>query len=262
MNIVETFKKNIDDAELLLIGIGEEFFPSIEGFEEEYNKQLFDDRISTLQMEPLFREVLLKRWINSHFDERLKKAYSCIQKLCENKNFYIVSLGIDDYLYNLNFSNIVTPCGGRRQFQRCSEGKSEVLDTETTQKFEYEIYNAFETCDFEKLDSFDKLHRDEKLEYNSIISEQYNEEGYLDSWNRYLKWLQGTVNRKVCVLELGVSLQLPSVIRWPFEKIVFYNNKAVFYRVNSQLYQMTAELKDKGVSIPENAITFLGNIFV
>ena len=76
-------------------------------------------------------------------------------------------------------------------------------------------------------------------------------------WSIYKKWLQGTINKNVCILELGVGLVFPSVIRWPFEKVAFYNQKAVFVRVNERLYHMSEELKDKGVSVAQNAIDWL-----
>jgi hypothetical protein len=55
-------------------------------------------------------------------------------------------------------------------------------------------------------------------------------------------------------------MNLPDVIRWPFEKIAFYNKKSSFFRINESLYQMTKELADKGVSIEKNAIEFLNEI--
>ena len=66
-----------------------------------------------------------------------------------------------------------------------------------------------------------------------------------------------TLNKKLCVLELGVGMNLPNIIRWPFEKIAYYNKKASFFRVNGSLYQLTEKLSDKGISIGENAIDFL-----
>ena len=73
----------------------------------------------------------------------------------------------------------------------------------------------------------------------------------------YTKWLQGTLNHRLIVLELGVSMRFPSVIRWPFEKVAYFNNKATFIRVNENLYQLTEELAGKGVGIPQNAIEWL-----
>lgn len=262
MNYNEKVKSDIDDAEFVLIGIGEEFFLNCQKFENQYKDLIFDDRMKELQLEPIFKEILLKRWIENSADERLSQAYANIAKICNNKNYYIVSLGTDDYIYQWGLENVVTPCGGRKRFQRKVQGRTELLDLDMTETLENEIYEAFSLNDFEKLVCFNEKHKDEMLEYNNIFSAEYNESGYMDNWRQYLKWIQGTVNRRVCVLELGVSLRLPSVIRWPFEKIAFYNNKAMFYRINERLYQMTAELKDKGISIPENSVTFFGNLFV
>ena len=54
------------------------------------------------------------------------------------------------------------------------------------------------------------------------------EEGYQKQWEKYTKWLQGTLNKKLCILELGVELNLPSIIRWPFEKWHFIIKRQVF----------------------------------
>ena len=65
------------------------------------------------------------------------------------------------------------------------------------------------------------------------------------------------MNHKLLVLELGVGMQFPSVIRWPFEKVVFFNQKAFLCRVNEKLYQLTEELAGKGCGISMNAIDWL-----
>lgn len=95
--------------------------------------------------------------------------------------------------------------------------------------------------------------------FNRIDTPGYKEEGYLPQWEKYTKWLQGTLNRKLCILELGAGMEYPTVIRFPFEKVAYFNQKARFYRVHSRLYQMTAELKEKGVSIQANPEEFLKN---
>ena len=93
--------------------------------------------------------------------------------------------------------------------------------------------------------------------FNNLNAENYLEEGYLDQWAVYKKWLQGTVNKKVCILELGVGMKYPTVIRWPFEKITFFNQKAELFRVHSRLYQMTEEIKERGFGICQSPQVFL-----
>jgi hypothetical protein len=101
----------------------------------------------------------------------------------------------------------------------------------------------------------------EKLRFNQLGVDQCAEEGYLERWSEYTKWLQGTVNRKLCVLELGVGMEYPNIIRFPFEKIVLYNQKAFMYRVHSRLYQLGEEIADRGKGIHANPIDFMAGEF-
>ena len=73
----------------------------------------------------------------------------------------------------------------------------------------------------------------------------------------YTNWLGRTLNRKLCVLELGVSFAHPSVIRFPFEKTVFYNKKAMLVRVNERFCQIPEEIKEKGIAVQADAAEFV-----
>lgn len=83
---------------------------------------------------------------------------------------------------------------------------------------------------------------------NVVTNDDYDESIYLPQWEIYTKWLQNTLNHKLCVLELGVGFQYPSVIRFPFEKIVYFNQKAEFIRVHSKFAQLTPEIKDRSLT--------------
>lgn len=70
-----------------------------------------------------------------------------------------------------------------------------------------------------------------------------------ENWNDYMKWLSFTLNRHLLVVELGVGFENPMVIRFPFEKTVFLNQKSKMYRVHSLLPQVTAEIAERGTAI-------------
>jgi len=109
----------------------------------------------------------------------------------------------------------------------------------------------------------DSLIYEAGLDINRIVaprndnSEYQSEEDYMSRWNNYTKWLGGTLNHSICILELGVLFNYPNIIRWPFEKIAFFNQKSSFIRVNNKLPQLSEDIADKGLSIQENAIEFL-----
>lgn len=95
------------------------------------------------------------------------------------------------------------------------------------------------------------------LAAHTIQTDGYLESGYLPQWEAYKKWLATTLNKKLCVLELGVGFQYPQVVRWPFERTAFYNKKAVFVRVHSKFPQIEAELADKAVTVKESPVKLL-----
>ncbi len=82
-------------------------------------------------------------------------------------------------------------------------------------------------------------------------------DGNEEKWDEYNKWLSRTLNRKLVVLELGVGLKMPGVIRWPFEKVAFINAKAEMFRVHKSLYQTTEELGDKCTGIKADPLEFM-----
>ena len=92
---------------------------------------------------------------------------------------------------------------------------------------------------------------------NTIHAETYIEEGYLPQWKAYQEWLGRTLNRRLLALELGEDFRMPKLIRWPFEKTVFFNKKAHMYRVNQTFAQISEEIGERAVSIKENSVDFI-----
>ena len=99
-----------------------------------------------------------------------------------------------------------------------------------------------------------------KLVFNNKSVENYIEEDYLKQFEEYKKWLQSTVNRKLVILELGCNMMYPGVIRFPFEKLVFYNQKSHLYRVHESLFQVPKEVSERATTIRSNSIDFINSL--
>lgn len=95
---------------------------------------------------------------------------------------------------------------------------------------------------------------------NVVTNENYDESGYLPQWQYYMNWLTSTIGKKLCVLELGVGMAYPSVIRMPFERTVLYNQKSSMIRVHSKLAQVPEEIQNRSVCYDENPVKFLNNL--
>ena len=249
----------INEADLVLIGIGEELDQTGTVKKNEKYIQL-DNMIEQKWLLPFVEKVMLE-----DIKEEKRRVYQELFKILIKKNYFLVTTCQDGFIKygGLNEERIVEPCGGYSMLQ-CSDGCStdlyDIPDELPGQVREY-INGEKNKIDFEQpiCPVCGK-----SLVFNNINAENYNEEGYLAKWMTYKKWLQGTVNKNLCILELGVGMKYPSVIRWPFEKVTFFNQKAEFFRVHSWLYQISEEIKGRGFGIcqsPEEFIRELSNAF-
>lgn len=214
------FLDRIANADMILVGVGAEFE------KEKYLK-----------------------------DARAVEALREFANILQGKNYFIVTTCTNSILKDtgLNEERMVSPCGNV-EWKQCinhCENSLQILDDEDIIKMKKDIELGLEpefgTCAI----------CGEVMVLNNVYAAKYDENGYLSDWAKYTKWLQGTLNRKLCILELGVNLVFPSIIRWPFEKVGFYNQKATFIRVNETLYHMSEELKDKGIAVAQNSIDWL-----
>jgi len=228
----------IADADKILIGIGELFERKDSALNTEEFKQF--EKIN-----PLLAGFERLQYRKMNPDEEAIRAYNRLFELVKDKDYFVVTTCMDDRIYDSNFSedNITAPCGTWRYLQ-CSEGCTEELLPVTDKMCEEKKEIYCPNCG-------------NIVSFNQVTCNKYNENGYMASWVAYRNWLQKTINKKICIIELGVGMKYPTIIRWPFEKIAFCNNKASFVRIHSYLYQLSEELHGKGISIEADPINFL-----
>ncbi len=220
----------INQSEMVLVGIGSEMSLPFSQIEHK-NLSLLEETI--LDKETIERETIEQ--------ETIEQALHNLFEMIKDKNYYIISTNMDDEIrkYEFDQDRVVTPCGGFTYLQ-CKNNCNKKL---------------FLANDGEK----HCPDCGEELIFCNKMAENYNEEIYLQDWENYTKWMQGTLNRKLLMIELGVGFQYPTVIRWPFEKMAFINQKATLVRVHSKLYQLTEELKERAYSVNKNPVLFLHN---
>lgn len=236
--MMEELLKNISEAEKVLIGIGTVF-------EEKY-QSLYNEEFKKMEAEdPLYAGYEKLQYMEKYMSQDCLEAYKKLFSLVKDKDYFLVTVCKDDVVYKAGFDEekIVAPCGTFRFLQCIDNCKKELLPV--TEKMVMEKQEII--CP----------HCHKKACFNQIGEWAYNEDGYLPQWQVYNKWLQSTINKKLCIIELGVGMQYPTVIRWPFEKMFMFNNKAVMYRVHETLNQFPAEIEKEGYSVAQNPIRFL-----
>ncbi len=191
----------------------------------------------------------------------IRKAYDKLARLLKGKDYFIVTTNTDAAIFEhtadtaaagtdtwegkaiprqplLDASRITAPCGNET-WRQCSKSCTK------------DIWEPGEIPD-------DICpHCGAPLTGNTIHADIYIEEGYLPQWHRYTAWLATTVNKNLLMLELGESFQTPTVIRWPFEKTIKYNQKAFLYRVNGNFAQLPEGVAERAVSVHENSVDWI-----
>ena len=200
--MLEQIRQSIEQAQMVLVGIGTEFAVKEEAQEDPF----FTELAKTAQTDPAAAALLAfhksQKKVGGCEKEQVQKAYEVLADLLKDKNYFVISLCEDGLLEQagLKENRILTPA---------KEGEEET---------DSGVYPT-------------------------------------DSWETYTKWLQGTLNRNLVILELGVGME--QLIRFPFEKVAYFNQKSCLYRVHSHLYQMTEEIKERGYSVPMHPVTLL-----
>ena len=163
----------------------------------------------------------------------LKEAYDSLYALVKDKDYHVVT--------DFNPGRMVAPCGNIH-WRQCS--------------------NACTKDIWEEGEIPDDIcpHCGAPLTGNTLDSGNYIEEGYLPRWEAYKKWQTGTLNRALVILELGEGFGTPTVMRWPFEKIAFFNQKSLFFRIHESFYQIPREAQERAYGIHCNSVDFIRDL--
>ena len=180
-----------------------------------------------------------EEWALGQARQRLLEAYGLLEKLTRGKDLWVVTTATDGLIYETAFDlgRVTAPCGNIHWFQ-CSKACTKDIWEEG------EVPDGI--CP----------HCGAPLTANTVRAEVYIEEGYLPKWQKYKQWQTRTLNRSLLLLELGVGLSYPTVIRWPFEKIAMLNEKAYLLRVHESLSQLPEGLTRAG-RVKENSVDWV-----
>lgn len=256
----------IDEAELLLIGIGEEHRIDKEAVlqENEIYKSLNSGShtFSNEELELIY-DCIFQHEIEMGTSPLLLKKeafYRSLGQLIQGKEHYIVTLATDDLAQKElpEGVHIVAPCGSDRRLQCCACCGAEPVEANEIWSNLYKALQKRMELGCQEDSAVRELlprckNCGEWMAANVIGRKKYDESGYQKDWEKYTGWLSRTLNKKVCLLELGVGFLYPTVIRWPFEKITTLNQKAVLVRVHETFYQTAKEIQERSFSRKEKS---------
>lgn len=172
-------------------------------------------------------------------ERALLQAYRGLYGLIREKDYFIVTMAEDGLIYETALGSeteLVTPCEAQQAEQiSCpsADGKTMAL--------------------IDKLFPLENVRRDTRRQ--RILAPCAGEN--TAQQNRYMEWFKRTLGKAVVILELGVGFSDPGIIRFPFEKSAFFNQKAYMIRVNKKLSQIAEELGGRAEGIAQNSVEWI-----
>ncbi len=216
--------------------------------------------------------------------EQISRAYQALYDLIKDKDYFIITMATDAKIYDTSLGSslelaeisdqeeqIVLSCQGadEEMLARLDRvfPKKEVHRDSRRERIVAPCGNeTWRQCSlactkdiWEPGEIPDDIcpHCGAPLTGNTMKAQVYIEEGYLPQWERYTRWLAGTLNRETMILELGAGFGSPGIIRFPFEKTAYLNQKAFFCRVHRKFPQIIEELAGRSAGILQDSVEWM-----
>ena len=190
-------------------------------------------------------------WIN-RYECGVGKPYSDILSLVCNKDYFIITTNVD------------------HQFQRAGFDKKRLFYTQG----DYGLFQCSEPCHQKTYDNEDAIRKmiDEQsnmkipssliplcpgcgkpLTTNLRIDDRFvQDDGWYASASCYEDFLRRHKGMHVLFLELGVGMNTPGIIKYPFWRMVMENENALYCTVNKGQVYVPSEIKNKSIIIDDD----------
>lgn len=241
--------KLINEADAIIIGAGAGLSTAAgidyggDSFKREFKdwiiKYHFTDLYSSSFYDFKTQEEYWAYWAK-HIDfantgMKATELYRNIFKAVKDKDYFVITTNVDDQFYKAGFdaNRIFRPQGSYRYIQ-CSNACHDKLYDDKEM-----VDNMLKNID-ENLKVPSSLVPvcpvcGEPMEPNLRKDDYFVED---DLWYKqndaYNKFIEEHADKKVVLLEFGVGFNTPGIIRFPFEKMVSYNDNWILVRFNKE----------------------------
>jgi len=273
-NKIKLLRNLIDKSSAILIGAGsglseaagihfsgKRFTSNFASFIEKYNfTDLYTSSFYNFESSEEKWAYWAKHISINRYDIEGMELYKKLYNLVKDKEHFVITTNVDHQFWKAGFSNerIFAIQGDYGDFQ-CSMGCHK--KTYSNEKIVRDMINGTNNCRIPKSliphCPVCGKEMDVNLRKDSYFVET---EAWHDSSKRYRDFVKRKSGDGLLLLEFGIGFNTPSIIRYPFEEMV-YNDMAVklvrFNRDNPDGFKETA---DKTITFTEDINTILDNL--
>lgn len=263
---IEKLKTVIDNADAIVIGAGaglstaagyeycgKRFHEQFSDFEAKYN---FHDMYtggfypySTLEEYWAYwsRYILINR-----YSDPPKPVYDKLYEIVKNKNYFVVTTNVDHCFQRAGFDKkrLFYTQGDYGLFQCSTPCHDKTYDNEDVvrrmaneqkdMKIPSELVPRCPIC---KKPMTMNLRADDKFVEDS---------GWHEAYNRYERFLRENANKRIVFFELGVGMNTPAIIKFPFWRMTSENPNAYYVCINSDIAYAPDAIRNRSLCISDD----------
>ena len=186
--------------------------------------------------------------------------YKDLLQLVEGKNFFVITTNVDEQFRKAGFPQDrlfeVQGDYGRMQCSVACHDKT-YDDTAVVNNINAHAHDMTVERKFVPVCPVCEGTMDVNLRVNQYFVEDKN---WHESAERYEKFVTEHINSRLVLLELGVGMNTPSIIRYPFERITYSDKKATLIRMNDSWPLGASEISDRTISFAEDMSLIIENL--
>ena len=293
MEDIKLLKEKIENADAVVVGAGAGLSTAA-GFiynGETFKKYMFDF-IKEYGITDFYsggfypfptKEIMWAFWsrniyVNRYLDAP-KNTYKKLFNIVKDKNYFVITTNVDHQFQKAGFDKkkLFYTQGDYGLFQSVNKDNKKTYDNEII------IYKMLESQGFKKNEKgiYDIL--DEKKISMSISTELIpicpddgsdmtlnlraddnfvEDEGWVEASIRYSNFIDSINKQNVLYLELGVGMNTPVIIKYPFWNMVIENKKSSYACINYKEAFCPDEILDRSIIINEDIDKVLNDIIV
>ena len=260
---IERAKNWIKNADAILIGAGAGLSTSA-GL--EYAGKRFENNFKDFIQKYHFTDMYTAGFYDFHTEEEkwafwakhmyvndigigTTKLYKNILELMKNKKYFIITTNVDDQFYKAGVDKAkVFATQGSYRYIQCKEAchnrlydatelVKEMVEKTKDCKIPTELVPICPVCG-------------EKMDVHVRVNANFVQD---DDWykqdEKYGEFLHNTKDKNIVLLELGVGLSTPGIIRIPFEQMTYQNANWKLIRINKNESSTFLDINDKSILI-------------
>ncbi|MDE7408630.1 MAG: Sir2 silent information regulator family NAD-dependent deacetylase [Muribaculaceae bacterium] len=178
--------------------------------------------------------------------------YKDLLRLVEGKNYFVITTNVDEQFRKAGFPTDrlfeVQGDYGRMQCSVACHDKT-YDDTETVREINVHAHGMTVDPKYVPVCPVCGGTMDVNLRINRFFVE---DEHWHQAAERYEDFVNRHLGSRMVLLELGVGMNTPGIIRYPFERIVYTDREATLIRFNYSWPHGAREIADRTISFPED----------